>query len=231
MTHPDGLSKGQINRAGELLRAWRLGEELFDQSEVAEAVDTLEAFRRRFSSTQVLARVRIGAETMARRRVPSVEVVQRTKRAERIIGKLAREPGMQLSRMEDVAGCRLVVPTLGDLREVVARLEARWSPDLARSRDYISNPKATGYRGFHLVVRRDGLPVEVQIRTRNQHYWAVTVEGEEIRTGALLKDGKGPESLLRTFRAAAAALAEVDAGLITSEGEFNRRFASILEEG
>lgn len=226
----DGLSKGQINRAGELLRAWRVGEGLFDESEVHEALDVLEAFRRRFSRTQVLARVRIGAETMARRRVPAVEVVQRTKRAERIIGKLAREPGMQLSRMEDIVGCRLVVPTLNDLQEVAARLEDRWSADVVRIRDYVSDPKATGYRGYHLVVRRDDLPVEVQIRTRNQHYWAVTVEGEEIRTGALLKDGRGPESTLRTYRAAAAALAEVDAGLITSEVEFTRRFASILGE-
>jgi putative GTP pyrophosphokinase len=102
------------------------GHELLDESEVAEALDVLDAFRRRFTSTQVLARVRIGAEGMARTRVPSVEAVQRTKRAERIIGKLARVPAMQLARMEDVAGCRLVVPTLNDLREVVARLEARW---------------------------------------------------------------------------------------------------------
>lgn len=230
VTHPDGLSKGQINRAGELLRAWRVGECMFDEAEVGAALDVLEAFRRRFSTTQVLARVRIGAETMARRRVPAVEVVQRTKRAERIIGKLAREPSMQLSRMEDVVGCRLVVPTLGDLREVVARLEDRWADDIVRVRDYVVEPKATGYRGYHLVVRRDDLPVEVQVRTRNQHYWAVSVEGEEVRTGAPLKDGRGPEGVLRSFRAAAAALAEVDAGLITSEAEFSRRFAAILRE-
>jgi ppGpp synthetase/RelA/SpoT-type nucleotidyltranferase len=34
----------------------------------------------------------------------------------------------------------------------------------------VLNPKPTGYRGYHLVVRRDDLPVEVQIRTSNQHF-------------------------------------------------------------
>ena len=90
MVHADSLSKGQINRAGELLRAWRVGDRLFDEREVEGALDVLEAFRRRFSAEQVLARVRIGAEGVARRRVPTVAVVQRTKRAERIIGKLVR---------------------------------------------------------------------------------------------------------------------------------------------
>jgi hypothetical protein len=36
--------------------------------------------------------------------------------------------------------------------------------------------------------------------------------------------------MLRSFRAAAAALAEVDAGVITFEYEFNQRFAAILAE-
>ena len=136
---------------------------------------------------------------------------------------------MKLSRMEDVVGCRLVVDGLGDLETVVRSLEDQWGAAIVRRRDYISNPKPTGYRAYHLVVRRDDLPVEVQVRTRNQHFWAHTVEAEETRIGALLKDGIGPESMLRAFRAGAQALAEVDAGVIRSEVEFGKRYSAILQ--
>ena len=213
-----------------LLREWREGGHLFDQSAVESAIETLEAFRARFSQTQVLARVRIGAEGMARRRVSTVEATQRTKRTERIVGKLVRLPSMKLSRMEDVVGCRLVVEGLADLRAVVQCLDDQWGDAIVRRHDYVAEPKSTGYRAYHLVVRRDDLPVEVQVRTSNQHFWARTVEAEETRTGMLLKDGIGPESMLRPFRAGALALAEVDSGAIRSEVEFNRRYAAILRE-
>ena len=44
-------------------------------------------------------------------------VVERLKRLESIVGKLQRENGMQLYRMQDLGGCRMVLPTLDEVYE------------------------------------------------------------------------------------------------------------------
>ena len=226
----DGLSNRAIDRAGVLLRELRSATAAtpLGPVEVDAALFILETFRSRFTSSQMLARVRIGVEHYARQIVPGTRAVQRTKKTDRIIGKLVRQPSLKLSRLEDVAGCRIVVPTLAQQYEIVERLRRVWGDSVTRHRDYVSEPKATGYRAHHLIVRRDSLPVEVQVRTDYQHRWARTVEAEEIRRGTLLKDGEGDAEVLATFRAIAQVGAEFDAGLVASEAEFNRRFSDIL---
>ena len=42
-------------------------------------------------------------------------VAERLKRMDSIVGKLQREEGMQLYRMQDLGGCRMVLPTLQDV--------------------------------------------------------------------------------------------------------------------
>jgi hypothetical protein len=115
---PDGLSGNKVKSAGKLLRRHRNfdGTDLFTAADIADALETLQAFRARFSKTQVLARVRIGAEGMARHTAAGVQATQRLKRADRIVGKLARFPDMQLTTMDDIAGCRRVVQSLDEQR-------------------------------------------------------------------------------------------------------------------
>lgn len=44
-----------------------------------------------------------------------------------------------------------------------------WPSDSDREKDYVARPKENGYRSLHLVVRREGQPFEVQIRTQEMH--------------------------------------------------------------
>ena len=117
-------------------------------------------------------------------------VGQRHKRRSTIVGKLKRFPGMQLSRMDDVAGCRLIFQTVDGLYKFRNSVhKARFKHRLKNEKkkyDYIKTPKATGYRGVHDVYSYDvnsvagrhlrGLLVEVQYRTEIQHAWATAVE-------------------------------------------------------
>lgn len=119
---------------------------------------------------------------------------------------------MRLSQMQDIAGCRAVLP-LGQLRGVHAvrrRIRNRWK--VIADLDYNAQPKATGYRAHHVVVRRDDELVEIQLRTAGQHLWAEAVESMSAATGLALKDGEGPPELVTYLRLWAEQIAIEEAG-------------------
>ena len=97
---------------------------------------------------------------------------------------------MQLARMDDVAGCRLIFESIEDLNKFRDNIhKAKFNHKLKndkRKYDYIKSPKNTGYRGIHDVYAYDvnslygkrykGLLIELQYRTFYQHAWATAVE-------------------------------------------------------
>lgn len=149
------------------------------------------------------------------------------KRMDRILDKLLRFPTMRLSQMDDIGGCRLVLRTLDDVYLVTDRINRRWPH--AEILDYIDAPKPDGYRSVHVVERRDGRLVEVQLRTRRQHDWAEAVEDARGLTGYDVKNGMGPVALRRYFRVAAHRLALEDAGQ-PPDPEIEKDFGSLIEQ-
>lgn len=135
-------------------------------------------------------------------------VVQRLKRVPSIYNKLIREKGMSLSRMEDIAGCRAVLDNIQDVAKLHGNLiNSRTKNILHRERDYISNPKESGYRGIHLVFKYNGskekyrgLYVELQLRSKIQHSWATAVEVVGTFTKQALKASTGEEIWLDFFK-------------------------------
>lgn len=97
-TFPWG-TKGDLNRIGDKLRA--SGDGITPRE-----ASVLEIWRA--SHYHVMNAFNV----MLRRRTSgaSITVARRHKRRITIIDKLYREPGMQLSRMDDVAGMRLIFP-------------------------------------------------------------------------------------------------------------------------
>jgi len=152
---------------------------------------------------------------------------QRFKRMDRILPKLLRFPKMRLSQMEDIGGCRAVFETGDDVNAVARRIRRRWPH--ARISDHIENPKPDGYRSLHIVEKRDGRLIEVQLRTRRQHAWAEAIESAGPRTGYNLKDGEGPADLRRYFMLAAERLAREDAGL-PPDSAIEEEFATLREQ-
>ncbi len=149
---------------------------------------------------------------------PKAIVVRRLKRAPSIISKLMRESGMKLDRMEDIGGCRIVVSNLSQVYAVKnAIVKGRTRNILRRERDYIKDPKPSGYRGIHLVYRYNGQKeqysshsVELQIRSKVQHSWATAVEVVGTFTGQGLKASQGAEDWLEFFRLASVAFSDIE---------------------
>lgn len=129
---------------------------------------------------------------------------------------------MQLGRMHDIAGCRVIFPdidTLVAFRRDVHR--ARFAHKRRTTEDdrwnYIQNPKPDGYRGIHDVYEYDvrsnqgkpwkGQLIEIQYRTLLQHSWATAVEVAGLLTHNNPKFGQGAEEFVEFFAVASELLA------------------------
>jgi ppGpp synthetase/RelA/SpoT-type nucleotidyltranferase len=136
-----------------------------------------------------------------------VVVAQRLKRLPTIFTKLARLPKMQLSRMQDIGGCRAILPSRRHVEGVAGRIASNW--DVRRFDDYVVNPKpVTGYRAVHVVVNRRGRQIEIQLRTPLQQRWASEVDRAAGRLNVQLKDGIGPQDLVEEYARLAETIAQ-----------------------
>ena len=112
-------------------------------------------------------------------------VVYRLKTAESIADKLEKK-GYEISltnavkQLSDLAGVRVICSFCDDVYRMDEFLCKRKDIVVCRRKDYIQNPKESGYRSIHLIVEMDyplgvsgeKVRLEVQIRTVAMNYWA-----------------------------------------------------------
>jgi ppGpp synthetase/RelA/SpoT-type nucleotidyltranferase len=199
-------SNKQINNAGISLRD---AEQWTD--ELGHAFDLIGEWR---SSHAYPLRLAYTVLQRRAKRIDSLAVVsQRLKRIVAISKKLRRPENrnMKLSTMQDIGGCRAVVNTIQEVRQLTASYRAE--PDY----DYIQQPKLDGYRSLHLIERYEprsekhelykGCRTEIQIRSRLQHAWATAVEAVDFIFEQKLKLGEGDDDWKRFFLLASSAIA------------------------
>lgn len=127
--------------------------------------------------------------------VDAVSVGSRLKNIRSVIPKIARKDA-PLSEMQDIAGVRIVVPSLVETDRVLAW--AYGGLDIGWEKDYREHGVKRGYRALHLIVRTSlDKVVELQVRTRIQHEWANLSEALSHRYGIAVKSGGGPAELHR----------------------------------
>lgn len=234
------FSKGQVNRAGRVLlvlteaAAHRdytsIGR--VDAAEVIVAFDTVRWWRTLHARplSNVAANLRYHVDNENGRIGERVDVTQRLKRWTTIIDKLAREPRMQVTQMQDIGGVRALLPSVSHVYAVSRRLRKTWT--IVRVRDYIAEPKPSGYRALHLIVRRGGYPVEVQLRTVLQDAWANQVEEDGRQIGVGLKFGAGAAEIHAYYLTVSNAFAFLDRGEAIPDElatALNARYAKIRE--
>jgi ppGpp synthetase/RelA/SpoT-type nucleotidyltranferase len=210
---PD-YSRGKVDDAGEALSR-DPGEPALSLFEYAEALTVLNNWRSAHSyPLQVLKMTLL---TRARKISPRALVAQRLKRLSSIKVKLSAERNrhMKLSQMQDIGGCRAVMPTVRAVRSLERRIEKSVAknpsrrPEGIKKYDYIAHPKEDGYRSIHFVFKYrttskhrevfNGLRIEIQLRSRLQHAWATAVETVSTFTGQALKSNIGTDEWKRFF--------------------------------
>jgi hypothetical protein len=202
-------SKGQVDAAGRLLAGGTGTPE-----EIDVALEVLNNWRAVHSFP--LNTIQMGLRTRSRRINEHALVAQRLKRVPSIVLKLRRFSSMNLSRMQDIGGCRAILESVSQVRKVrAAYARSEQQHQFVSEKDYISEPKASGYRGIHLIYRYhsdrnpdyNGLAIEIQLRTRLQHAWATAVETVGTFLQQSLKSSEGSEKWLRFFALTGSAFA------------------------
>ena len=211
------IAKKRIDAAGTRLRDWWSnpllpGDLLDSDTQLREAATLVFDYRDRFQDPLNKTTISLRRFVQRESQSPEVLVAQRLKRMPTILDKLARHPNMKLTRMQDIAGCRAILPGGAvEARAVLRRIRKNWM--VRELYDYVATPKTTGYRAIHVVVIRDERLIEVQLRTPGQHEWALDVERVGARLRVNLKDGEGPREIVDFFRIGAELIALEESGV------------------
>ena len=122
---------------------------------------------------------------LAHGRKPIQMISSRIKKQQSVIDKMIRHgypltAENAINRLNDIAGVRAICAFEYDVYNLAQELLKHADVTLLHKKDYIANPKASGYRSLHLIIsvpiylaegKRD-IKVEVQLRTISMDFWA-----------------------------------------------------------
>jgi len=82
--------------------------------------------------------------------------------------------------LKDIAGIRVICPFAKDIYYLANLLRAMPDARILDEKDYVSSPKPSGYRSYHVIMeipvfysgKTEHVLVEVQIRTEAMNFWA-----------------------------------------------------------
>lgn len=200
-------SKTRINRAGEILgRAVLEGDDPMSPA-YREELELVRAYRA--AHAYPLTAVTMGLRHHAKRAADGswFDIGQRLKQLSTITDKLARIPGMNLARMQDIGGCRATFLDQATVDAAIASIlnrAKRGTWEVVDIDDYVTGRRrADGYRAKHVIVRKHDLQIEMQFRTEVQHDWAELVENLDKAAGLGLKQGRAEDWAVSAVASAA----------------------------
>lgn len=209
-----------------------------DESVTDPAPDELRLMRRRlekfmleyeFALRQVETIVGILSDEFAHMHDynPIEHVSGRVKSADSIIAKVARKglappgslPDLDVVRasITDIAGIRVTCSFVDDAYRLFDLLTQHRDITVLQVKDYIAEPKPSGYKSLHAVVETPVLlstghvriPVEIQFRTVAMDFWASLEHKIHYKF-----DGEVPERVRAELRDVAQAAATLDARML-----------------
>ena len=192
----------QIDKAGEIIMSAKSSKE-YD-----EAMQKINEWR----TLHLTALDNLQSEILPLLNQSNITVVltsRRLKRITSILYKLDINPEMRLGGMQDIGGFRIVVNDINALQNTkkVLTKQVPQSFDFVKIMDYVESPKESGYRSIHFIYKYkstdeniNGAKVELQVRTKLQHSWAMAVETAGLITRTSLKSSMGSDEWLDFFK-------------------------------
>ena len=118
-----------------------------------------------------------------------------------------------VSKLYDIAGIRVTCPFISDVYHVTQMLLQQDDVELIEMKDYIRNPKKSGYRSLHVIVKvgvyfsdmKREIPVEIQSRTIAMDFWAALEHQLHYK-----KDYKMPDDISSELRSIADTINDTD---------------------
>ena len=82
--------------------------------------------------------------------------------------------------LKDIAGIRIICSYAKDIFQLADILQSMPDIKILDEKDYVSRPKPSGYRSYHVIVevpvfyagKTENVAVEVQIRTEGMNFWS-----------------------------------------------------------
>lgn len=166
------FSKTKIDRLGDRLRKGNITD---------DDLRLLDDYRRTFDDSY---------EHIVRtiRQQLALEPTGRPAKSTTSIAEKLRRESIRLTQIQDIAGCRLIVPEIATQEGVVASLTEIFPERFISDR---RQKPSHGYRAVHVIVSVSRKAVEVQVRTALQHVWAELSEKLSDLTDPAVKYGGG----------------------------------------
>ena len=116
---------------------------------------------------------------------PIEHIKSRIKTPESIVKKLKKHGyestiGNMVRYVNDIAGIRVICSFTSDIYQIAEMISNQSDINVISVKDYIVNPKQSGYKSYHMLVtvpvylsdRIEQTKVEIQIRTVAMDFWA-----------------------------------------------------------
>lgn len=158
---------------------------------------------------------------------PIEHIKSRIKKPESIVKKLKKHGyestiGNMVKYVNDIAGVRVICSFTSDIYRIAEMLINQNDIKVLSVKDYIMNPKPSGYKSYHLIVsvpiflsdRMVDAKVEIQIRTVAMDFWASLEHKIHYKF-----EGNAPAHIKRELVECAVMVSELDAKMLSLNEE------------
>ena len=158
---------------------------------------------------------------------PIEHIKARIKTPESIVKKLKRY-GLEstidnmVKHVKDIAGIRIICSFTSDIYRIAEMIAEQRDIKVIEVKDYITYPKASGYKSYHMIVtvpvylsdRTVDTVVEVQIRTVAMDFWASLEHKMHYKF-----EGDAPEHIRNELIECAKMVSDLDARMLSLNDE------------
>ena len=166
---------------------------------------------------------------------PIEHIKGRIKTPESIVKKLKKHGyestiNNMIRYVNDIAGIRVICSFASDIYQIAEMISNQSDIKVISVKDYIVNPKASGYKSYHMLVsvpvylsdRIEDTKVEIQIRTVAMDFWASLEHKIHYKF-----EGNAPEHIKEELVECAQMVSELDARMLA----LNEEVQSIEQQG